>query len=110
MQHVDGKFAIQSAELDLTKKSHNLDVFSVSELGFLPLAILENCALSLSDSNLLAGKAGWSLILAMFRNLNSVKNACDLQLSERPLAPSLSPQSRGAAMGRCMQAALFAAL
>lgn len=85
-------------------------MFSVSELGFLPLAILEDCALSLSDSNLLAGKAGWSLILAMFRNLNSVKNACDLQLSERPLAPSLSPQSRGAAMGRCMQAALFAAL
>lgn len=30
VQHVDGKFAIQSAELDLTKKSHNLDVFSVS--------------------------------------------------------------------------------
>lgn len=76
---------------------------------FFPFAVLEDCALSLSDCYLLAGKAGWSFIW-LFRNLNSVRNACDLQLSERPQAPSLSTPSTGAAMGRCTQAALFAAL
>lgn len=73
-------------------------MFSANGLDFFSSALLADFVLSASDLYLLAGKAAFPLIWQHLET-ESDRKACDLQLSEMPLAPSVSAWGRESALG-----------